>query len=111
VTTIFPAARPCSIARCASTISSKPNTLTGLARYRPLSALGDHLLQRDIGQREALGAEHERAAVEAELDAGRNVGDRVELGHRLQATEEAELAYPAAGPGDPQRVAQRPVPH
>jgi len=38
VTTIFPAARPCSIARCASTISSKPNTFTGLARYRPLSA-------------------------------------------------------------------------
>ena len=26
---------PCSIVRCASTISSKPNTFTDLARYRP----------------------------------------------------------------------------
>ena len=35
----------------------------------------------------------------------------VEVGHRLQAAEEAELAYPAPGPDDPQRVAQHAVPH
>ena len=38
-TTILPTAAPSSMARCASTIWSKPNTLTGLALYRPTSAL------------------------------------------------------------------------
>jgi multidrug transporter EmrE-like cation transporter len=38
-TTIFPAAEPSSMARCASAISPKPKTRTGLDRYRPASAL------------------------------------------------------------------------
>ena len=38
-TTILPAAAPSSIARCAATIWSNPKTLTGLALYRPASAL------------------------------------------------------------------------
>src|ERR1700759_825679 len=55
----------------------------GLGLVPPGLSLGDHLLQRDLGQREVLGAEHKRAAVEAELDAGGQVSDRVEVSHRL----------------------------
>src|SRR5690242_768999 len=81
----------------------------GLGLVVPGLGLGDHFRQWDVGQREAVGAEHEGAAVEAELDAGGQVGDRVEVGHRLQAAEEAELAHPATGPHDLQRVAQHAV--
>ena len=51
-TTIFPPASPASMTRCASWISSKPNTRIGLALKAPGRHLLRDLLQRYVGQRE-----------------------------------------------------------
>ena len=79
----------------------KAEHLHRLRLVPPALRLADHLLQRNVGQRKPLGAEYERAAVEAELHPGRQVGDRVEPGYRLQPAKKSELAHPPAGPDDP----------
>jgi hypothetical protein len=96
-TTIFPPASLASMTRCASWISSKPNTRVGLAFRPPGRHLLRDLLQRYVGQRETRRAEHETAK-EGEVDAARHLQQRVEVLDRrqpAQPTREAGAAAPA----------------
>lgn len=99
-----------SSARCASAIASKSKTRRPASRGIGTALGARHdVLQRHVGEREVVVAEDERARERAQLDAGREVGERVEVRHRIEPAEEAGQADAALRPHAGERVAQRRV--